>query len=490
MSINLSVPSVIFAEDEGGASWYGSLRVGIQSSDSKTTLRDNFSRWGIKGSTEISEGLTASYNFEHKINSTNASMPGGRLANVGVSGAFGTLSVGQIWSASDNHAGGILDNTQYYGDDKMTGRVGSALSYAFASGPMSMQADAIFNEGAPAAGMVDMENDPGEDIQEFQFGLTVQIGEIGKIALSYIDDKYTLDPGKDKLAGVMRAMGTDRTGTVNSNPVPSAMDGFGAFEVVANSPIEFIPTDDDHIAQLVDDAKERGYTIDPTKVVASSVAMDAVTAGTAGTYVVVKQNTDNTAIESVTKTVIAKKGEVTTTTTSVYYGNYVQKTVEVRDASITDPTKQAKPTTTYTDSNTGAVYDKMDDGDDDTAWSTKTTALGLQFNLADVSIYTGVAKSKSSYEGHPHVASGATAMPDKETDTSFFGLSGGLGDTGVGYHFHWRDEDNAKPWVLGLTKSLGADALLVLEHHNADDSVAADGTTNKNATNLGLHVNF
>ena len=422
-------------------------------------------------------------------------MPGGRLANVGVSGAFGTLSVGQIWSASDNHAGGILDNTQYYGDDKMTGRVGSALSYAFASGPMSMQADAIFSEGAPAAGMVDMENDPGEDIQEFQFGLTVQIGEIGKIALSYIDDKYTLDPGKDKLAGVMRAMGTDRTGTVNSNPVPQWPHGFDVFTVNGTDAVDFVLEADDgnmHKKTLVANAKKLGYTIDPTKIVESTVAMAAVDAGTAGTYVVVHQNSESKEVESVTETVITKKGSgsslVTTTTESVYYGNYVQKTVTVDDAAKTEE-EQADPTVTYTDSNTGAAYDMKEDGMDDTAWSTKTTALGLQFNLADVSIYTGVAKSKKAYEGHPFDANG-TAMPDEETDTTFFGLSGGLGDTGVGYHFHWRDEDNAKPWVLGLTKSLGADALLVLEHHNADDSVDATGKTKKNATNLGLHVNF
>ena len=423
-------------------------------------------------------------------------MPGGRLANVGVSGAFGTLSVGQIWSASDNHAGGILDNTQYYGDDKMTGRVGSALSYAFASGPMSMQADAIFSEGAPAAGMVDMENDPSEDIQEFQFGLTVQIGEIGKIALSYIDDKYTLDPGKDNLAGVMRAMGTDRTGTVNSNPVPSTQIGFGVFAVEGTN-VDFSPTTDGHGEQLVADAKALGYTIDPARIVGSTggptlIDLNGDDANTpkAGTYYEVQTGAGNT-VASVTKTVRTTKGSgdtlVTTTTKSVYYGNYVEKTVTVDDAAkkaaaTTDNPYKPSVTTTYTDSNTGAVYDEMDDGDDDTAWSTKTTALGLQFSLADVSIYTGVAKSKSSYEGHPFDAD-ATAMADKETDTTFFGLSGGLGDTGVGYHFHWRDEDDTKPWVLGLTRGLGDSALLVLEHSNNDGA-------SPNATNLGLHVNF
>ena len=414
-------------------------------------------------------------------------MPGGRLANVGVSGAFGTLSVGQIWSASDNHAGGILDNTQYYGDDKMTGRVGSALSYAFASGPMSMQADAIFSEGAPAAGMVDMENDPGEDIQEFQFGLTVQIGEIGKIALSYIDDKYTLDPGADKLAGVMRAMGTDRTGTVNSNPLPSSTAGFG----------QKVDVDTETGRDMfVKTAADLGYgTINPKRIIGAFEAdataiKENITSMMAGTYYEVTAPGET--IDSVTETVITKTGavgaEVTTTTETVYYGNYAKKTVTVHDAAKaaaaqTAGTSYTAPsTTTYTDSETGAAYDEMDDGDDDTAWSTKTTALGLQFNLADVSIYTGVAKSKKAYEGHPFDADG-TAMPDEETDTTFFGLSGGLGDTGVGYHFHWRDEDDTKPWVLGLTRGLGDSALLVLEHSNNDGA-------SPNATNLGLHVNF
>ena len=393
-------------------------------------------------------------------------MPGGRLANVGVSGAFGTLSVGQMWSASDNHAGGILDNTQYYGDDKMTGRVGSALSYAFASGPMSMQADAIFNEGAPAAGMVDANNDADEDIQEFQFGLTVQIGEIGKIALSYIDDKYTLDPGADTLFGMKKAL--MQKGTLNSNPLPKYidLDGNGTIDV----------------AELMADGSGANNHID---------SLDSQL--TAANLLV---NEGVTVVANRKAVTVAEVGK--TVTNRYKLGGYiVDHTVTTPSATTTDDTtttdvdeSQATHSYTFYDAKTGAKLDNMEDGMDDTAWSTKTTALGLQFSLADVSIYTGVAKKKSSYEGHPHVASGATAMPDKETDTTFFGLSGGLGDTGVGYHFHWRDEDNAKPWVLGLTKSLGADALLVLEHHNADDSVAADGTTNKNATNLGLHVNF
>ena len=40
-------------------------------------LSDVGSRWGIKGSHEVSEGLTASYKFEGKINTTNAESFGG-----------------------------------------------------------------------------------------------------------------------------------------------------------------------------------------------------------------------------------------------------------------------------------------------------------------------------------------------------------------------------------------------------------------------------
>ena len=102
----LSVPSVVFAE----ASWYGSLRVGVESGGGNDArLMDVASRWGIRGSNEVGEGLTAVYNFETAISTPNAGLPGGRLSSVALSGGFGTLTLGQIWSASYNHSGVIRD---------------------------------------------------------------------------------------------------------------------------------------------------------------------------------------------------------------------------------------------------------------------------------------------------------------------------------------------------------------------------------------------
>ena len=145
----LSVPSVVFAE----ATWYGSLRGGLQvGGGGDGQYFDGGSRWGIKGSAEVSDGLTAVYQFEHRINTGNASLQhydadgnlqtsAGRLAYAGLSGGFGTISVGQIWNAAYNHVGAITDQSYYFGNAGTGYRHGSAISYAFSSGAVRFQVD-------------------------------------------------------------------------------------------------------------------------------------------------------------------------------------------------------------------------------------------------------------------------------------------------------------------------------------------------------------
>ena len=176
---NLSVPSVIFAD----ASWYGSLRGGVEvGGGNDASFKDGGSRWGIKGSSEISEGLSAIYRFEHKISTTNASQPGGRLAYAGLSGSFGTVSLGQVWSASFNHVGGITDGSWFYGNSETSYRVGNALSYAMSAGAISMQLDAVMDGGT----------DTGESVDQLEFGMTVSLGDIGKLGLAYVDTKDSM----------------------------------------------------------------------------------------------------------------------------------------------------------------------------------------------------------------------------------------------------------------------------------------------------------
>ena len=60
-----------------GVSLYGSFRAGLQFGSGDTDLIDGTSRWGFQGSSEVSEGLTASFRYESKFNITNAESSGG-----------------------------------------------------------------------------------------------------------------------------------------------------------------------------------------------------------------------------------------------------------------------------------------------------------------------------------------------------------------------------------------------------------------------------
>ena len=132
---------------------------------------------GIKGSNEVSEGLTAVYQFEHSINTSTADQTGGRLSYVGLSGGFGTLTLGQVWGAAYNNSGGLRDINNFYGGSDVTGggRVGNAVSYAFSSGAAGFQVDAI----------MDSEKDTGDTVDQLGFGVTINLGEFGKLGLGY-----------------------------------------------------------------------------------------------------------------------------------------------------------------------------------------------------------------------------------------------------------------------------------------------------------------
>ena len=170
----LSVPSVVFAE----ASWYGSLRAGINSSGT-TGVSSAGSRWGIRGSSEVSEGLTAVYNFEHAIDTANATQPSGRLSYVGLSGGFGTLTIGQVWSASYNSVGAITDNSFALGAGSSTSyRTGNAVSYAVSVENISIQVDAIMNQSGGKTA--------GKTVDQAEIGVSMGLGEHGKIAFAHI----------------------------------------------------------------------------------------------------------------------------------------------------------------------------------------------------------------------------------------------------------------------------------------------------------------
>ena len=61
-----------------GVSLYGSFRTGLIFGAGDTKVGDLYSRWGFQGSAEVSEGLTAGFKYEAKINTANAESSGSR----------------------------------------------------------------------------------------------------------------------------------------------------------------------------------------------------------------------------------------------------------------------------------------------------------------------------------------------------------------------------------------------------------------------------
>ncbi len=159
----LSMPSIVFGE----ATWYGSFRGGVESAGGSSHMFSNGSRWGVKGSNEISEGLTANYRYEEALDLATASLStGNRLSYVGLSGGFGTISIGRIWSASFNSVGAILDNSWVYGSSHTSYRVGPAVSYSNSAGAASLQVDLVMDGNNAAKSGVD----------SYEFGLSFDLG--------------------------------------------------------------------------------------------------------------------------------------------------------------------------------------------------------------------------------------------------------------------------------------------------------------------------
>ena len=129
------------------------------------------------GSNEVSEGLTAVYRFEAKIDSSSATQVGGdRLSYVGLSGGFGNLSLGRVGAAGAK-TGGILDNSFHYGNSYTGFRTGNAVSYANSMGSVNVQLDAIMDPKKDSDGAID----------EMQLGVSLSLGDVGKIAFSHVN---------------------------------------------------------------------------------------------------------------------------------------------------------------------------------------------------------------------------------------------------------------------------------------------------------------
>lgn len=208
------VPMTTMAEDK----LYGFVNVGLESAsvDGAGAPNEVFAsgpdgslhaqdvvetRFGFKGSKALANGMTAGYRMEFGIGTTDAgvggpvedSTPTTRLAQVSLSGDFGTITVGNQWGIlyeylgwnvfrADGHGGGTwYYTTKNINNDAFGLRVSNALTYTYGGGGYSTD---------PFTFSVQVMNDPDtatndETFDAMVFAGAMTMGELTLNAVSY-----------------------------------------------------------------------------------------------------------------------------------------------------------------------------------------------------------------------------------------------------------------------------------------------------------------
>ena len=502
----LSVPSVVFAE----ANWYGSLRGGVTfGGGADTRFMDGGSRWGIKGSNDLGEGLSALYRFEHKFSTENAGQAGGRLAYVGLSGGFGTLSLGQVWSASYNATGAITDNSNYFGNSETTYRHGNALSWAYSAGAVGFQVDLVSDASVNS----------GEGLDKFEFGMTIGLGEIGKVAIAHTSVKdshiMTVVPASytagSYTAGSFTA-GQYAQGTFTTN-IPYAPGEDGSIQILttADNPATTAnETEYTTVRQLMVRI-QMGADADTPNVLTvgeNEDAMHYLLAGDANVNLnaieldstdtanpfwrsgtCTADATDNTAcVDAIVYFADAENraftnvGAGSTNTEERTYVRtfYAAPLNEEGDAINTDNlmiNESVDPTVGTSASYTDGTYTPgmFTPGEYTPASMTPDIARGHKATHVAVELAVG---GMTTYLGHSQKKENGAAGKSR---TTHYGVRGPLGDTGLSFNVMGRskkaaDGSKSSPWLAG-------GAAIHFEHGNSDDG-------NSGKSRIGLHVTF
>lgn len=148
VAIACAIPTVSIAE----SGVYASLRQSVLFTDTGEAtgdaddidIVDQGSRVGFQGNQEFS-GYSGFGRIEFGFDgSTQKASPELRLGYVGISGDFGTVSIGSQWSAWDTYVGGEHTNFVSEGDwHNGTGRNSNTLKFAGKVGALAIEADAV-----------------------------------------------------------------------------------------------------------------------------------------------------------------------------------------------------------------------------------------------------------------------------------------------------------------------------------------------------------
>ena len=128
--------------------------VPVRSVGGQIVVKNGGSRRGIRGPTEVSEGLTAVDWFKRQINIENESLSNAeywrisndRLSHVGLFGEFGVIPVGDIWNASCNPFGIVTNISYHCRGSQASCRHEISVSYGFSNNLKALQIDAVYTD--------------------------------------------------------------------------------------------------------------------------------------------------------------------------------------------------------------------------------------------------------------------------------------------------------------------------------------------------------
>ena len=448
----------------------------VTGGDKDTRFGDGNSRWGVKGSNELSEGLTAVYRFEHQFSTENGELERtdnllggkkGRLGFVGLSGGFGTVSLGTVWSASFNGTGAITDNSLLWGNSHTGYIVDSALSYAHSVGDVSFQVDAV----------MDPATDSGNAIDQAHFGLSFSLGDIGKIAVSHVTAEDYTTHAKMAVDLTGNAGGTGETAERTAN------------EVSLNSETGVITNSE----KIVWRNKKTGEVVDPATAKDVMITYTVTVSGVTHTVkpVMVYHNAGDT---------VPTTGELMVVGDNYYASEACDTAAEREAAGACDdshwvwvesvPGSATKSDTDkdlkmmHTIRTPAAAENLMYTATGKPAmmnYGSKSNHIAAEFGFGAVTAYVGYSQEESNKAG---------AKKDKITH---YGLRGSIGDSGIGFLVQAKSQDlegskpkdaERTPYLVQLTKGLGEGATAFMEHATDD----AKGEEAK--TWVGLKVDF
>ena len=210
----LASPLVAQAGGHEGVTVYGRINNAISIADDgankATDLTGVASRFGIRGNADIGNGLSAFGRYEFATNPDREEPNPAdlRLGFVGISGGFGSVSLGNQWSAFYNHFGTIVSPTYTLGAGSVTPfRASNTIKYSNSFGPVSLEIDVRLNESNEG-------NDIAEGLNGDGHGIGLTISPTDHFSIGIAADSEENGPGMPD---------TDRVGV----GVVFSLGGFG-----------------------------------------------------------------------------------------------------------------------------------------------------------------------------------------------------------------------------------------------------------------------